>query len=202
MLSAYRRRIVDRRTPQLFRELQLLTFGQLSEFRKLCERHTVEFEVKFVPVNFGLSWLTSKMSHDGTWRASCRITIPIPSFHFESTLHRTRRDKSRRWLWRLVRLFSSGRNERISASAKNVSSDRNVERKPTPVRDRRFDSQIPLAAHQHGSLAEAAEHKPAPSDAASAQDKPDSESGILPRNRPERCHHGYPCDDASEDSER
>jgi len=73
VLSAYRRRIVDRRTPQFFRELQLLTFGQLSEFRKLCECHTVEFEVKFVPVNFGLSWLTSKMSHNGSWRAACLI---------------------------------------------------------------------------------------------------------------------------------
>ena len=45
---------------------------------------------------------TSKMSHDGTWRASCRITSHIPIFDFGSTLHRTRRDKSRRWLWRLV----------------------------------------------------------------------------------------------------
>jgi len=48
---------------------------------------------------------TSKMSHDGTWRASCRISTPIPSFHFESTFDRTRRDKSRRWLWRLVGLI-------------------------------------------------------------------------------------------------
>ena len=45
------------------------------------------------------------MSHDGTWRASCRITIPVPLFHFGITLQRTRRDKSRRWLWRLVRPF-------------------------------------------------------------------------------------------------
>ena len=45
---------------------------------------------------------TSKMSHDGTWRASCRISIHIPSFHLESTFQSTRRDKSRRWLWRLV----------------------------------------------------------------------------------------------------
>ncbi len=45
------------------------------------------------------------MSHDGTWRASCRISIPLPPLHFESTFHRTRRDKSRRWLWRLVRPF-------------------------------------------------------------------------------------------------
>ena len=52
-------------------------------------------------------WLTSKMSHDGTWRASCRMTIFIPSLHFESTLHRTRRDKSRRWLWRLVSNITS-----------------------------------------------------------------------------------------------
>src|SRR5688500_5981479 len=30
---------------------------------------------------------TSKMSHDGIWRASCRIMPRIPSFHFESTFH-------------------------------------------------------------------------------------------------------------------
>jgi hypothetical protein len=42
------------------------------------------------------------MSHDGTWRASCRISLLIPPIHFGSTFHRTRRDKSRRWLWRLV----------------------------------------------------------------------------------------------------
>ena len=42
------------------------------------------------------------MSHDGTWRASCLNTLLIPPFHFESTFHRTRRDKYRRWLWRLV----------------------------------------------------------------------------------------------------
>jgi hypothetical protein len=34
--------------------------------------------------------LTSKMSHAGSWRASCVST---------------RRDRSRRWLWRLVRLL-------------------------------------------------------------------------------------------------
>ena len=53
---------------------------------------------------------TSKMSHDGTWRASCRITTSIPSFHFGSTFHRTRRDKSRRWLWRLVGPFQHSRD--------------------------------------------------------------------------------------------
>jgi len=49
--------------------------------------------------------LTSKMSHDGTWRASCHISLFIPPFHLGITFHRTRRDKSRRWLWRLVRPF-------------------------------------------------------------------------------------------------
>ena len=48
---------------------------------------------------------TSKMSHDGTWRASCRISLLVLSLHFEITFHCTRRDKSRRWLWRLVRPF-------------------------------------------------------------------------------------------------
>jgi hypothetical protein len=47
------------------------------------------------------------MSHDGTWRASCDFTHRSPSFHFENTVHRTRRDKSRRWLWRLVRRLGS-----------------------------------------------------------------------------------------------
>ena len=42
------------------------------------------------------------MSHDGTWRASCHITLHSPPFHFESSFQSTRRDKSRRWLWRLV----------------------------------------------------------------------------------------------------
>ena len=48
---------------------------------------------------------TSKMSHAGTWRASCNNTLLIPWFHVENTFQSTRRDKSRRWLWRLVRPF-------------------------------------------------------------------------------------------------
>ena len=28
--------------------------------------------------------LTSKMSHDGIWRAACLTTIPIPELHFEA----------------------------------------------------------------------------------------------------------------------
>src|SRR5262245_14673847 len=50
---------------------------------------------------------TSKMSHDGSWRDSCAST---------------RRDRSRRWLWRLVGPFS---------------------RKP-PLRERKVDKRIHL----------------------------------------------------------
>ena len=76
--------------------------ARLSDRRCRFYPETVQIRVEHF-------WLTSKMSHDGTWRASCRITLSIPPFHFESRFHRTRRAKSRRWLWRLVRHFSLGR---------------------------------------------------------------------------------------------
>jgi hypothetical protein len=41
---------------------------------------------------------TSKMSHDGSWRDSCTVA----PFEIASTDTSTRRDRSRRWLWRLV----------------------------------------------------------------------------------------------------
>src|SRR5688572_22097025 len=41
------------------------------------------------------------MSHDGSWRDSCAVA----PFEIASTAASTRRDRSRRWLWRLVRLF-------------------------------------------------------------------------------------------------
>src|SRR5687767_13037996 len=44
--------------------------------------------------------LTSKMSHDGSWHDSCTVA-PL---EIASTAASTRRDRSRRWLWRLVRL--------------------------------------------------------------------------------------------------
>src|SRR5690606_22113342 len=50
------------------------------------------------------------MSHAGTWRASCNITLFIPSFHIGNLFQSTRRDKSRRWLWRLVRRRETRRN--------------------------------------------------------------------------------------------
>jgi hypothetical protein len=43
---------------------------------------------------------TSKMSHDGSWRELC----PSWGHGFENQFS-TARDSSRRWLWRLVRLF-------------------------------------------------------------------------------------------------
>ena len=36
--------------------------------------------------------LTSKMSHAGSWRAACLMTIWIPEFHFGDSFGRTRRD--------------------------------------------------------------------------------------------------------------
>jgi hypothetical protein len=42
--------------------------------------------------------LTSKMSHDDSWRAACDVTIPIRLFHFHHALGSTRRDSCRRWL--------------------------------------------------------------------------------------------------------
>jgi len=50
---------------------------------------------------------TSKMSHAGSGRAACFLTIWILTFHFLNSIVSTRRDRPRRWLWRLV-----GRMER------------------------------------------------------------------------------------------
>src|SRR6185295_16496278 len=49
--------------------------------------------------------LTSEMSHDGSGRAACFMTIWILQLHFGNSIVSTRRDRSRRWLWRLVRPF-------------------------------------------------------------------------------------------------
>jgi hypothetical protein len=43
------------------------------------------------------------MSHAGSWRAACRTTIHFSVVSFRSSFGRTRRDRSQRWLWRLVR---------------------------------------------------------------------------------------------------
>src|SRR5687767_5864911 len=45
---------------------------------------------------------TSKMSHDGSWRAAC---LAERSFRIKDGCS-TRHDSSRRWLWRLVSHFS------------------------------------------------------------------------------------------------
>src|SRR5688572_1877928 len=52
--------------------------------------------------------LTSQMSHAGSWRAACKTTNHISPFHFEDAFGSTRRDRSQRWLWRLVRLLGVG----------------------------------------------------------------------------------------------
>src|SRR6185503_7778518 len=66
---------------------------------------TQNFQRAFESFVHSFLGLTSKMSHDGSWRAACRITIRSPGFHFGNSFGRTRRDRSRRWLWRLVRHF-------------------------------------------------------------------------------------------------
>ena len=58
---------------------------------------------------------TSKMSHAGSWRAACNITKNVLPFHFEKAFRSTRRDRSQRWLWRLVGL-GEGRNTPRSRS--------------------------------------------------------------------------------------
>ena len=91
---------------------------------------------------------TSKMSHDGTWRASCRFTTPIPPFHFGSTFHRTRRDKSRRWLWRLVR-----RARKPDAQiAKRRDSLRKLEDRMPGCDRRRSPKNLPLHDLCHETL--------------------------------------------------
>jgi hypothetical protein len=47
------------------------------------------------------------MSHGGSGRAACSITQHIPQLRFDYTFDSTRRDRSRRWLWRLVRQYGS-----------------------------------------------------------------------------------------------
>jgi hypothetical protein len=48
-----------------------------------------------------------KMSHGGSGRAACSITKHIPQLRFDYRFDSTRRDRSRRWLWRLVRQYGS-----------------------------------------------------------------------------------------------
>ena len=55
---------------------------------------------------------TSKMSHAGSGRAACGMTIWILLLQFESSFASTRRDGSRRWLWRLVRCLDSQASHR------------------------------------------------------------------------------------------
>jgi hypothetical protein len=45
-----------------------------------------------------LPCLTSKMSHDRSWRAACINTITIPFINFEIHFYSTRRDSCGRWL--------------------------------------------------------------------------------------------------------
>jgi len=100
---------------------------------------------------------TSKMSHDGTWRASCRITNSIPSFHFGITLHRTRRDKSRRWLWRLVGPMSI---RKILPAFPNTSLARNrttmVEHLAWPA----LGAELPLANYRNRLALMDSKHRP------------------------------------------
>ena len=53
------------------------------------------------------------MSHAGSWRAACNTTNHFLPFRIESAFGSTRRDRSQRWLWRLVGRLSFGSRERI-----------------------------------------------------------------------------------------
>jgi len=64
---------------------------------------------------------TSKMSHAGSGRAARGLTIWILRFHFGMTLVSTRRDRSPRWLWRLVRLRF--RNGEVADYATSMNQD-------------------------------------------------------------------------------